>query len=94
MIVQNVSEDGKYTDVTFTVDRSDLDHALSILGESKDEIDYLVERDSIALDSCKTLYKKSELEPFINNAKQQLVSTSRKIKENLDNLVSSYGVLV
>lgn len=62
--------------------------------KSKDEIDYLVERDSIALDSCKTLYKKSELEPFINNAKQQLVSTSRKIKENLDNLVSSYGVLV
>ena len=40
------------------------------------------------------LSTKSELDPFINKAKQQLVSTGWKVKENLDNLVSSYEVLM
>jgi len=41
MIVQNVSEDGRSTDLTFTVQSSDLDRALEVLKSAKDEIDYL-----------------------------------------------------
>ena len=40
MIVQNVSEDGKYTDMTFTVQDTDLDNALSVLEQAKDRIGY------------------------------------------------------
>lgn len=36
MIVQNVTEDGKETDLTFTVVKTDLDRALSLLKENKD----------------------------------------------------------
>ena len=42
MIVQNVSEDGSVTDMTFTVPASDLDKALKTLEKSKDEIGYEV----------------------------------------------------
>jgi aspartate kinase len=35
MIVQNVTEDGKETDLTFTVVKTDLDRALSLLKENK-----------------------------------------------------------
>src|SRR5882724_7119443 len=35
MIVQNVSEDGKTTDLTFTVGRSDLDRAVAVLEEGR-----------------------------------------------------------
>jgi aspartate kinase len=35
MIVQNVSEDGKTTDLTFTVARSDLDRAVAVLEECR-----------------------------------------------------------
>ncbi|WP_244505482.1 aspartate kinase [Methyloceanibacter stevinii] len=41
MIVQNVSEDGKSTDLTFTVQSADLDRALEVLKSAKDEIGYL-----------------------------------------------------
>ncbi len=41
MIVQNVSEDGRSTDLTFTVQSSDFDRALEVLKSAKDEIDYL-----------------------------------------------------
>jgi aspartate kinase len=41
MIVQNVSEDGSYTDLTFTVQSADLDRALEVLRNAKDEIGYL-----------------------------------------------------
>ncbi len=41
MIVQNVSEDGRYTDLTFTVQSADLDRALEVLRKSKDSIGYL-----------------------------------------------------
>ena len=41
MIVQNVSEDGRYTDLTFTVQSADLDRALEVLRNAKDEIGYL-----------------------------------------------------
>jgi aspartate kinase len=41
MIVQNVSEDGRHTDLTFTVQNADLDRALEVLRNSKDSIDYL-----------------------------------------------------
>jgi aspartate kinase len=41
MIVQNVSEDGRYTDLTFTVQAADLDRALEVLTKSKDLIGYL-----------------------------------------------------
>jgi aspartate kinase len=41
MIVQNVSEDGRYTDLTFTVQSADLDRALEVLRSAKDEIGYL-----------------------------------------------------
>lgn len=40
MIVQNVSEDGRYTDLTFTVQSADLDRALAVLRSKKDEIGY------------------------------------------------------
>lgn len=40
MIVQNVSEDGKNTDMTFTVTRGDLERAIKILTERKDELGY------------------------------------------------------
>jgi aspartate kinase len=36
MIVQNVSEDGKTTDLTFTVTRADLDRAVKVLKEQKE----------------------------------------------------------
>jgi aspartate kinase len=41
MIVQNVSEDGRFTDLTFTVQSADLDRALEVLRNSKDSIGYL-----------------------------------------------------
>ena len=41
MIVQNVSEDGRSTDLTFTVQSADLDRALEVLKSAKDEIGYL-----------------------------------------------------
>ncbi len=40
MIVQNVSEDGTSTDMTFTVTRGDLDRAIQILEERKDELEF------------------------------------------------------
>lgn len=40
MIVQNVSEDGSSTDMTFTVTRGDLDRAIEILNERKDDLGY------------------------------------------------------
>jgi len=40
MIVQNVSEDGQKTDMTFTVPRSDLQRAIQLLEEKKEEIVY------------------------------------------------------
>ena len=40
MIVQNVSEDGKTTDLTFTVGRSDLDRAMAVLGECRAQIGF------------------------------------------------------
>ena len=40
MIVQNVSEDGRYTDLTFTVQSADFDRALEVLKRAKDSIGY------------------------------------------------------
>jgi len=40
MIVQNVSEDGKATDLTFTVGRADLDAAVKVLSDNKTDIGY------------------------------------------------------
>jgi len=40
MIVQNVSDNGKATDLTFTVTRSDLERALDILKQNKDDLGY------------------------------------------------------
>ena len=40
MIVQNVSEDGRFTDLTFTVTRADFDRAISLLTEKKGELGY------------------------------------------------------
>ncbi|MFQ5533913.1 MAG: aspartate kinase [Sphingomonadales bacterium] len=40
MIVQNVSEDGTATDLTFTVSRGDLDRAILVLDQSRDKIGY------------------------------------------------------
>ena len=40
MIVQNVTEGGKETDVTFTVPRGDLANALAVVEKSKDKIQY------------------------------------------------------
>jgi aspartate kinase len=46
MIVQNVSEDGRHTDLTFTVQSADLDRALEVLTKAKDQIGYLEVRGS------------------------------------------------
>lgn len=40
MIVQNVSDDGKATDLTFTVSRSDLERAVDILKSNEDDLGY------------------------------------------------------
>ncbi|MGR6429637.1 aspartate kinase [Rhizobium sp. PAMB 3182] len=40
MIVQNISEDGSRTDITFTVPSGDLDKAMVVLGKQKDAIGY------------------------------------------------------
>ncbi len=40
MIVQNVSEDGNTTDLTFTVARSDLDRAVAVLEERREPIGF------------------------------------------------------
>ncbi|MCV6547340.1 MAG: aspartate kinase [Cohaesibacter sp.] len=42
MIVQNISEDGTITDMTFTVPEGDFDRAQSVLEQSKGEIGYEV----------------------------------------------------
>lgn len=38
MIVQSISEDGSFTDMTFTVASADIDKALTVLGRIRDEI--------------------------------------------------------
>ena len=40
MIVQNVSEDGKATDLTFTVTKADLEVAMRVLEEARDTLGY------------------------------------------------------
>ncbi len=40
MIVQNVSADGKTTDLTFTIGRADLERALQVLRDAKEAIEY------------------------------------------------------
>ncbi len=40
MIVQNMSDDGKATDLTFTVTRSDLDRAVEVLKQCRDDLGY------------------------------------------------------
>ncbi len=40
MIVQNISEDGRQTDITFTVPRGDIDSAVSIIEAQRGEIGY------------------------------------------------------
>ena len=40
MIVQNVSEDGKFTDLTFTVSRDDLKLALNVIETALDDVKY------------------------------------------------------
>ncbi len=40
MIVQNVSDDGRYTDMTFTVPAGDLQRALKVISDAKDDIGY------------------------------------------------------
>ena len=40
MIVQNVSDDGRFTDLTFTVQDTDLPKALDVLKDAKQEIGY------------------------------------------------------
>ena len=40
MIVQNVSEDGRFTDMTFTVTKADLDRAVKVLNDSRASLGY------------------------------------------------------
>jgi aspartate kinase len=40
MIVQNISEDGRFTDLTFTVARSDLDRTVKLLAAKRDELGF------------------------------------------------------
>jgi aspartate kinase len=40
VIVQNVSADGRHTDMTFTVPRTDFDRSMDVITSARDEIDY------------------------------------------------------
>ena len=40
MIVQNVSDDGKYTDLTFTVGKADLDRAVAVIEKIRDQVQF------------------------------------------------------
>jgi aspartate kinase len=40
MIVQNVSHDGRFTDMTFTVPAADLDRTIQVIEKAKDQIAY------------------------------------------------------
>jgi aspartate kinase len=40
MIVQNISEDGQATDLTFTVGKADLERAVKVLSQHKDGLGY------------------------------------------------------
>jgi aspartate kinase len=40
MIVQNVSEDGKFTDLTFTVGRDDVDRAVKVVETALNDVQY------------------------------------------------------
>jgi aspartate kinase len=40
MIVQNVSEDGGLTDITFTVSRNDLDRAVGVLNDQRERVGF------------------------------------------------------
>ena len=40
MIVQNISEDGSKTDMTFTVPSGDVEKAIKVLSDNKDKIGY------------------------------------------------------
>jgi len=40
MIVQNISEDGRFTDLTFTVAKADLERAVKVLGEKRGELGF------------------------------------------------------
>jgi aspartate kinase len=40
MIVQNISDDGRFTDLTFTVPTTDLDRAIKVLSDAKEQIAY------------------------------------------------------
>ncbi|GIL41258.1 aspartate kinase [Roseiterribacter gracilis] len=40
MIVQNISHDGRSTDMTFTTSRTDLDRAVQVLESNRDALDY------------------------------------------------------
>ena len=40
MIVQNVSDDGKYTDMTFTVPKADLDRAMRVVEAERENMNY------------------------------------------------------
>jgi len=40
IIVQSVSEDGKATDVTFTIKEADLKHAVKVVGSAKDSVSF------------------------------------------------------
>jgi len=51
MIVQNVSEDGRFTDLTFTVPASDFNRAQDVIAKAKDKIGY--ERVDTATDVAK-----------------------------------------
>jgi len=51
MIVQNVSEDGRFTDLTFTVPASDFSRAQDVIAKAKDKIGY--ERVDTATDVAK-----------------------------------------
>lgn len=49
MIVQNVSPDGKMTDMTFTIPRGDLERTLSVVQDNKDlEYESLITADNVA----------------------------------------------
>jgi mevalonate kinase len=63
----------------------------------KKELEFILERDLAAIESCQDMLPKEErprLERFMRNAKDGLVTKSKKVNESLDTLLSTYDDLV
>ena len=57
-----------------------------------EEINYIIERDSIAIESCKNIINNQLTKKFINESKDELISHGIKIKDNLKKYASFISI--